>query len=132
MTHPTEPDLHAWVDGALDEAQARALEEHTTQCELCALKLARTAQADELMLRAGKARRTTHRKQWALAAGVVLMLGLSSALHAGRPHGGVVNLGDVICPDGDDQHACVADALAHGRIVAYPAVTDSPLQGDLP
>jgi hypothetical protein len=132
MTHPTELDLHAWVDGALEEEQSRALEQHTAMCELCALKLSRTAQADELMRTAGKARRTTHRKQWALAAGVLVFLGLSSVLHASHPRGGVVDLGEVICPDGDDQAQCVADAVAHGRVVAYPLVAEASVSGDLP
>jgi hypothetical protein len=138
MKHPEDVDLHAWVAGALPLAEAQALEAHTAQCELCAHKLMRTAQADELMYTAGKSRRVTHRKQWALAAGLLLMLGASSALHAGRHGGGVVNLGEVICPDGDDQHACIADAHAHGRVVSYPANanlngnTDYLTEGELP
>jgi hypothetical protein len=133
MKHPEDVDFHSWVSGALPLAEAQALEAHTAECELCAHRLMRTAQADELMFAAGKTRRTTHRKQWALAAGLLLLLGASSALHAGR-QGGVVNLGEVICPDGDDQSACIADAHAHGRVVSYPANanTDFLTEGELP
>lgn len=38
--HPDEGTIHAWLDGALDDAQARALAAHVASCGTCAERVA--------------------------------------------------------------------------------------------
>jgi len=35
MQHPDEGTIHAWLDGAVPEAEARAIEAHVTACDQC-------------------------------------------------------------------------------------------------
>ena len=38
--HPDEGTIHAWLDGALDDAQARALAAHVASCRTCSERVA--------------------------------------------------------------------------------------------
>ncbi|MGH7633125.1 MAG: anti-sigma factor family protein [Gemmatimonadaceae bacterium] len=40
MQHPDEGTIHAWLDGAIPEVEARAIEAHVTTCEQCASAVA--------------------------------------------------------------------------------------------
>jgi len=40
MQHPDEGTIHAWLDGAVPEAEARAIEAHVTACDQCARAVA--------------------------------------------------------------------------------------------
>ena len=40
MKHPDEGTVHAWLDGALDDTEARELEMHVAECVECAAMVA--------------------------------------------------------------------------------------------
>ena len=112
--HCTQETLVAYVTGALNEDEARAVEAHAAECAACAGALRREATLEVALHESARAPRRIGRVTvaLALAAAVVLavLLARSPLEHDNR----------VICPDGPDQAACIRAAHRRGLMVDYP------------
>ena len=130
--HLSEETLDQYVNGEAEAYDVDRLAEHVRVCELCARKLQRAARVEEALHEVAQSheRQSASPRRWLAVASLLIVVGVSGIVsklfsHSEAPSA-LVSLGEIICPDGDDQASCIRDAHAHGRVVAYPASAGAP------
>src|SRR5262249_31260939 len=114
--HPSDDALVDFVLGALDASALGELERHVSACDACAAKLAREAELELALPEIARAATNVARpRRWvravpvaaALAAAAVVAIVLMRHATNAEASGPIP---DVICADGPEQDACIADA----------------------
>lgn len=135
--HIETEQYDAYVSGYLSPADLIEVEAHLRVCTVCREQLVVFARAQDLMHEVvedvastpakPRAVRWQRRRAWLAAAACVLAIVVTTRIIQRSPAaGGVVSLGEIICPDGDDQDDRINAAHAHGLYVTYPPQAGGP------
>lgn len=122
-SHLTWERFAAFADGSAPPEEAAAIAAHISECQPCAAQLTHFAQLDMAIYKAAvePVQRREPMRRWLLvAASLVAIFSAGLAYRFTHASGEVLDLGDIVCPDGDDQATCIAHAQAHGLAVSYP------------